>query len=100
MAPINFSEIQSVRRAMRDLGATNPGTARVATELPGHVQDDLGRFVDSGIIREGPAGAYYLHEATASTVFRLQVLKAVVFWFLVIIIPVVILQLSNMRPAP
>ena len=56
--------------------------------------------MDSKIIREGPSGTYYLHEASASAAFRVQVLKAVVFWFLVIIVPVAILQLSNMRPTP
>ena len=100
MARINFSEIQGVRRAMRDLGAMDLGSARLASELPEAVQRELGRFVDSKIIREGPAGTYYLDEATASAVFRVQVLKAVIFWFLVIITPVAILQLSNMRPAP
>jgi hypothetical protein len=99
MAP-TFSEIQSVRRAMRDLGAIDPGSARMASELPEAVQRELGQFVDSKIIREGPAGTYYLHEASASAVFRVQILKAAVFWFLVIIIPVAILQLSNMRSTP
>jgi hypothetical protein len=99
MAP-NFSEIQSVRRAMRALGAIDPSSARVASALPGALQRELGRFVDAKIIREGPAGTYYLHEASASALFRVQVLKAVVFWFLVIIVPVAILQLSNMRSAP
>jgi hypothetical protein len=99
MAP-NLSEIQIVRRAMRDVGAIDPGSARIASGLPEVVQRELGRLVDSRIIREGPTGTYYLHEASASAVFRVQVLKFVVFWFLVIIIPVAILQLSNMRPAP
>jgi len=85
---------------MRDLGATDPGRARIASELPEAVQRELGRFVDSRIIREGPTGTYYLHEESASAVFRIQVLKAVVFWIVVIIIPVAILQLSNMRPTP
>ena len=98
MSPINFSEVQGVRRTMRAIGAIDPGTARQASELPEAVRRDLGRFLDSKIIREGPAGTYYLHEATASAAFRMQVLKAVVFWFLVIIIPVAILQLSNMQP--
>jgi hypothetical protein len=100
MARINFSEIQGLRRAMRGVGAIDPGSARRASELPEAVQRELGRFLDSKMIREGPAGTYYLHEPTASTAFWRQVLKAVVFWFLVIIIPVAILQLSNMRPAP
>jgi hypothetical protein len=100
MAPINLSEIHRVRRAMRNLGAVDPGSARQASELPEAVRSELGRFVDSRIIREGPAGTYYLHEATASAVFRVQVLKVVVFWFLVIMIPVALLQLSNVRPAP
>jgi hypothetical protein len=97
---MNFSEIQSVRKAMRDIGAIDQSSARVASDLPVAVQQELGRFVDAEIIREGPAGTYYLHEASASAAFRVQVLKAVVFWFLVIIIPVALLQLTNMRPAP
>jgi len=100
MVPINFSEIRGVRGAMRGLGAIDPSSARLASELPEAVQQELGRFVDSKIIREGPAGTYYLDEATTSAVFRVQILKAVVFWFLVIIIPVAILQLSNTGQQP
>ena len=99
MAFINFPEIQHVRRAMRDVGATAPATARVATELPDVVQEDLDRFLDAEIIREGATGTYYLHEATASAVRRTQLLKAVIFWFLVVITPVALLQLSNLLSA-
>jgi hypothetical protein len=85
---------------MRDAGATGPATARVATELPDVVQEDLDRFLDAEIIREGAAGTYYLDEATASAVRRIQLLKAVIFWFLVVLMPVAILQLSNLLSAP
>jgi hypothetical protein len=100
MAFIDFPEIQRVRRAMRDAGATGPATARVATELPDVVQEDLDRFLDAEIIREGAPGTYYLDEATASAVRRIQLLKAAIFWFLVVITPIAILQLSNLLSAP
>jgi hypothetical protein len=57
-------------------------------------------YVDAGFVREGPAGTFYLHEARASTIMRGLIVKTVVFWFLVIIVPVIILQISNSRPAP
>ena len=79
---------------MRDIGAVGPGMARQAGDLPEIVRESLGRFVDAGFIREGPAGTFYLDEARASVAIRIQWLKTIVFWFLVIIIPVIILQLS------
>lgn len=83
---------------MRASGALSPATAQRADELPPIVQDALERYLFERLIHEGPAGRYYLHEARAAALIRRYVLKAVSFWFLVIIIPVVILQLSAARP--
>ena len=85
---------------MRELGATVPEMARSAADLPDTVRSELGRYVDEGVIREGPAGTFYLDEGRAAAVLRSQIVKTVVFWLVVILLPVVILQLSNSRPAP
>jgi hypothetical protein len=85
---------------MREAGVIGPEMACPVSELPEIVRSDLDRYVDAEIIREGASGTFYLHEGQASALLRQQILKAVVFWFLVIIIPVVILQLSNSRTPP
>lgn len=100
MLMFGTGELLKTRKALRELGATGPELARPASDLPHEVRSELGRYVDAGFIREGPAGTFYLHEGRASTMLRNQILKTVIFWFLVIIVPVVILQLSTSRPAP
>lgn len=84
---------------MRELGATGPELARRAEDLPDDIRSELGRYVDAGFVREGPGGTFYLNESRASAILRSQILKAIVFWLLVILIPVVILQLSNSLPS-
>jgi hypothetical protein len=96
---LDINEVRSVRSAMRAAGVVGPEMARPASDLPEIVRWDLDRFVEAGLIREGPAGTYYLNEAQASAVIRLQILKAVVFWFIVVIIPVIVLELTNSLPA-
>jgi hypothetical protein len=100
MPNIHLGELQKARKAMRKVGATGPEMARPARDLPDEIRSELGRYVDAGFVREGPAGTFYLHEARASTIMRGLIVKTVVFWFLVIIVPVIILQISNSRPAP
>lgn len=99
MPRIDIGEVLAVRKAMRTAGATGPAMARPASDLPEIVRSNLDRFVDAGLIREGLSGTFYLHEGRASALLRVHILKTVTFWFLVIMIPVVILQLSNMRPS-
>ena len=100
MPHLEWSELQKAKRAMRALGATGPEMARPASDLPDEIRSELGRYVDAGFLREGPAGTFYLDERRASAVRRNQILKAVVFWFLVIILPLIILQISTSRPSP
>jgi hypothetical protein len=98
---LGWQEVRVVRTEMRRLGATSPATAKPQSELPDFVQSDLARYVEIGVLRPSVPGTYFLSEARVSTVIRVHILKAVTFWFLVIIIPVVILQLSNSRaPTP
>lgn len=80
---------------MREVGATSPATARPTAKLPDDVRLGLQRYVDAGLVREGAPGTFYLFEPEAPPRTAGRVLKAVLFWFLVIIIPVAILQLSN-----
>jgi hypothetical protein len=98
MKPAGLPEARRLRKAMRKAGALDPGTALPASAFNEILDSDIDPYVEAGVLREGPSQTFYLHEPTASLVIRKQTLMAVVFWFLVIIIPVAILQLSNSRP--
>lgn len=98
---LGWKEVLALREEMRRIGALSPAMAKREPDLPELVRSDLMRFVELGVIQADPPGAYYLSEARVSSVLRMHVLKAVSFWFLVVIVPVVILQLSNSRaPTP
>jgi hypothetical protein len=60
----------------------------------------LERYVFAGIVREGAPGTYYLFELKKPPLTPARILMAVLFWLLVIGVPVVILQLSNSRVSP
>ena len=85
---------------MREAGAVSPATARPASDLPEVVRSHLEYYVVAGVVREGAAGTFYLYEAPSPPWTFRRVVAAVLFWLLVIIIPVVILQLSNSRLSP
>ena len=96
-----FSFLESDRRrvvdAMRDVGATSPATARKVSELPDVVRERLESFVTLGVIREGAPGTFYLFvpsSPSAWTAHRVRV--AVLFWLLVISVPVLLLWLSSL----
>jgi hypothetical protein len=95
MMPIGWLETRRVSDAMRAAGAVSPATARRASDLPEVVRSHLERYVMVGVVREGAPGTFYLYEVTAAPWTPGRVMGAVLFWLLVIIIPVVILQLSN-----
>src|SRR5688572_28225970 len=95
--PLGWLEVRALRKEMRRLDAVSPATARPKDELPGFVQENLPLFVAVGVIRASLPDTYYLSEPSVSTVVRLHVLKVVTFWFLVIVIPILILELSNAR---
>ncbi len=86
---------QMASEAMRRVGAVGAANAIAQADLPRELQDSLQPLVEAGVIREGAPGTYYLHESGRWS--RGRILKAISFWFLVIIIPVIILQLSNGR---
>lgn len=82
---------------MRQAGAVSPETALPAAAFNEIINADIDMYVDAEVLREGPSGGFYLDEPTASRAMRDYTIKFVVFWLLVILVPVVILQLSNMR---
>lgn len=100
MPAMGVGELQKVRKSMRGLGATRPELARPASDLPEIVLSRLGQCVDACVVREGPAETFYLDDGRASAVLRNQLLKAVVFWFVVILVPVAVLQISRTGLAP
>lgn len=80
---------------MREVGATSPATARPTAMLPDDVRLSLERYVDAGLVREGAPGTFYLFAPELPPWTRSRALKAIVFWLLVLIIPIVILELSS-----
>ena len=82
---------------MRKAGALSRDTALPASAFNDLLDSDIDPYVDAGMLQEGATGTFYLDERAASALIRKQTVIAAVFWFVVIIIPVVILQLTNMR---
>ena len=95
-----MSQTRQVIDAMREVGAVSPATARPVGLLPDEVRMDLERLLQSGLIREGAPGSFYLFAPATPPRTAARIVKAVLFWLLVIILPVVILQLSNTRSTP
>ena len=100
MTPIGLWESRRVSEAMREAGAVSPATARRASELPEVVRSHLDRYVVAGVVREGSPGTFYLYEVPSPPWNFRRVVVVVLFWLVVIAIPVVILQLSNSRLSP
>ena len=100
MLPLGLSETRRVVNAMREVGAISPTTARPLGLLPDDVRMDLERYVQSGLVREGAPGTFYLFVPVTPPWTAARVAKVVLFWFLVIIIPIAFLQLSNIRSTP
>ena len=97
---LGLSETRRVVNAMREVGAISPSTARPLSLLPDDVRIDLERLVQSGLVREGAPGTFYLYAPVTPPWNAARVAKVVLFWFLVIIIPVAILELSNRGLTP
>ena len=95
MPMIGLLEARRLRRAMRNAGALDPERALPASAFNSILDSDIHPYVEAGMLREGREQTFYLHEGTAASVIRNQTVKALVFWLLVIIIPVALLLLLN-----
>jgi hypothetical protein len=103
-APAAFDGDAEFVDSMRQHGATSPATALRDRDLPRVSQERFRDLLDRGILREGAPGTFYLYDhavppSTAtvrSSAFPARaLLKSVLFWLVVILIPVIIIQFSQ-----
>ena len=81
---------------MRSVGAVSPASAQKASQLPDVVREHLDYWVTLGVVREGAPGTFYLFVAPEPPAWSARrVTTVVIFWLIVIIIPVFILWLSS-----
>ena len=81
---------------MRGVGAISPATARKVSQLPERVREHLEYYVSRGVVREGAPGTFYLFVAPQRPPLTpRRVALAVVFWLIVISLPLLILWLSS-----
>ena len=90
--------------SMRRLGATSPATACPDRDLPRLTREQFRSLLDRGTLREGAPGTFYLYEHAVtstmepyrkSSVTTRGLLVRVLFWLLVILVPVLLIQLSQ-----
>jgi hypothetical protein len=90
-----------VRKAMRAAGAVSPASAVPRDRLPDDVRPELEWFVLHGIVREGAPDTFYLFEPRPpSPLGGVPLLRALLFWLVVLLIPVVIIQLTARTGGP
>ena len=108
--PVQLQTLSDAKRQFINgaeaLGATSPSHARRGAELPRISARELGELLDTGIVREGPPGSYYIYGrsklvAPLEPLLRKspdrsrKLVLALVFWFIVIAIPVLFLFLAR-----
>ena len=88
---------------MRRLGATTPETACPDRELPHLTRERFRDLLDRGVLREGAPRTFYLYERavtpsivtpTAQTSTARAIILRVLFWLVVILVPVLFIQLG------
>ena len=94
-----LSEIEPASRnrvidALRSRGAVSPATARPLSDLGVAADDTWDRLVIEGRVREGPPGQFYLFEHPQRS-RRQRVLGMVVFYAILVLIPIVLMILTN-----
>jgi hypothetical protein len=94
-SPISARQRRFARDAMRAIGAVSPATARPWSEIPMPLREGFELYVHAGVIREGSPGTFYFFDHEDHHVPRRHVLGrvagAILFWILVILIPVAII---------
>ena len=90
--------------SMRQRGATSPATALRDRDLPRLSRERFRDLLDRGVLREGAPGTFYLYEhAVLASTMTLRssalparaLLKSVLFWLVVILIPVIMIQFAK-----
>ena len=80
-----------LRAAFRALGALTPATARPAKDLPTETAS-FNNLLRRGVIREGAPGTFYLYESRRGPGY---VVSRLVFWIVLILTPVAIIQFCS-----
>ena len=85
-------------------GASSPATARPGGELPRISARELTDLLDVGIVREAAPGSFYVYararpvpgvEPTPASPRSRRLVLAVIFWLIVIAVPILFLRLSR-----
>jgi hypothetical protein len=108
---------QQLLTALQTNGATKPEYAQPIDRLPPVQAGELKALVENGIVREASANGYYLFrrqemvqmEPARSPSFSMRVtrlespqvsqrlIRTIVFWLLVMLIPIILIQLTGSR---
>ena len=91
---------QQIVGALRKARATSPARACPIREIQVALSPRFDALVHRGIVREASPGTFYLYEAALVTPAAAsaagppwrQLLKGVVFWLIVLLIPVILLR--------
>lgn len=86
-----------LRAMFRGLGAVTPANARPGKEFPLVDSATFDRLLRRGVIREGAPGTFYLHEGAPTRDIK-HFGRQLLFWLVVIGIPVGILQFCGGAP--
>jgi hypothetical protein len=83
-----------LRAAFRAFGAVTPATARPGKDLPLETVS-FKNLLHRGVIREGAPGTFYLYEHQRASGFWI---RQVLFWIVIVILPVAIIQFCPGSP--
>ncbi len=93
--------------AAESLGATTPAAARPIGDLPHLANSELTELVESGLVREAADWRYYVFRprrtagwsaaATAAPRSIGRPVRTLLFWILILLIPILLIQLSGSR---
>ncbi|HUQ99864.1 MAG TPA: hypothetical protein VM166_10440 [Gemmatimonadaceae bacterium] len=78
-----------VRAAFRAIGAVSPATAKPRSDLTRSDEAAFDALLRYGIVREGAPGTFYLYEPPRRPGY---LVRLVIFWLIVVILPVAIIQ--------
>lgn len=95
--PRRLDRDRSIREAFVARGAVSAGGARPLSDFPSIPPERFAELLDRGVIREGAPGTYYLYVRQPSARATRQFVMSLLFWILVLLIPVAVIQFSAGR---
>ena len=86
---------QQILDPLRAAGALAPASAHPLSGLSAEQRAVLDELVEHGRVREAQPGAYYIFQrARRGRAHRALILKTVLFWLLVLLLPIALVQLT------